>query len=303
MRIKRQAKDTLTPLELDVDDEVLFTLPDGQTRHIVVTGAAAHVNRRGIVANGSEGVLSYRITCTLEIDGARVDLVRSIPSQENFRPPARVMGLRIWLDAVDDLFEFLEPRQLEYARNKHIRPRRRLRFAVWDERARICPVLLHPWCPLPEGGLQPEHCYRGEDTWLGPYDGTNAHGGLDINMPAGTPLWTPLHIDKHELFDKVTKGANNNRWRGWRQWPNGSIWMLHVGHLIRVLVPENQSIPAGTHYADAAGVHVDVHEHSHFVFGVQDEGEEQILLDPWLLFWQMYEDRRETTADMTSTSS
>ncbi len=290
MKIVRQARPTLTPVELDVGDELQLTLADGVMRRIVVAAAHAGVDRRGVVANGQrEGVLSYRIACTLQIDGQVVQMVRTIPSQENFRPPPRALGLRLWLDAVDDIFSFLE--------EKHgsCRPKRKVRLAVWDERSRICPLLLHPWCPLPEGGLRVEQCYRGEDTWLGPYDGDAAHGGLDINHPAGTPLWTPLHIDSHELFDRVGMGANNNRWRGLHHWPDGSTWVLQSHHLIRLLVPEGEPISAGTHYAEAAGVLPGFHEHSHFVFRVRTEGEE-ISLDPWLLFWQMYEDRRATAA-------
>ena len=33
-------------------------------------------------------------------------------------------------------------------------------------------------------------------------------------------------------------------------------------------------------------------DHSHFVFKVHDEGE-TVLLDPWILFRQMYLDRRK----------
>jgi len=44
--------------------------------------------------------------------------------------------------------------------------------------------------------------------------------------------------------------------------------------------------------------HTGSHEHSHFVFGVVEPGaEESILLDPWILFRQMYEDREATTAE------
>lgn len=248
---------------------------------------------RGTVASGeATGVLSYRVSCTLRIDGQVVQLVRTVPSQENFRPPPRVMGLRIWLDTVDEVFTFLDTSH--GVTGDDCRPSRRIRLAIWDERSRICPTLLHPWCPLPEGGLRVEDCYRGEDTWLGPYDGASAHDGLDINHPAGTPLWTPIRIDEHEMFTRVDAGANNNRWRGLHHWPDGSTWVLQAHHVIRLLVPEAGGIPAGTHYAESGGVLPGVTEHSHFVFRVREEGEEY-MLDPWLLFWQMYEDRRTTT--------
>ena len=37
------------------------------------------------------------------------------------------------------------------------------------------------------------------------------------------------------------------------------------------------------------------HEHSHFIFRVRDHDDE-IMLDPWILFRQMYRDRERTTA-------
>jgi len=81
MDIERTAKDTLTALELDVGDRLRFTLIDGQARTIVVRAASAEVERRGTVWNGEEnGVLTYRMSCVLEIDGHRVELVRTVPS-------------------------------------------------------------------------------------------------------------------------------------------------------------------------------------------------------------------------------
>jgi len=235
-----------------------------------------------------EGVGLYRMSCKLEIDGTRLHLARSVPSQENFRDPPHACGLRVWLDAVDDIFTFLEESHGD------CRPTKKCRLAVWDATGRVCPPLLHPWCPLPPRSLRVEDCYRGEDTWLGPYDGKEAHGGLDINHPAGTPLWTPLRIDEHELFDRVgVDGANNNRWRGLHHWGDGSTWVLQTHHLTRLLVPEGRPIDAGVHYAEAAGVWNGAHEHSHFVFRVRDRGAE-VSLDPWVLFWQMYRDRRAT---------
>lgn len=292
MMHEEHAKATLTAVELDIGDELTFVLKDGVTRSIRVHSAKAIVERRGMVWDESSdnGVLRYRISCVLDIDGHHVELVRTIPSDQNFVAPNRLLGMRMWLDAVSGVSEFLTEDHGECF------PARHVRLAVWDERSRICPILLHPWCPLPENGLQVSHCYRGEDTWMGPFRGRDAHGGLDINHPAGTPLWAPIPIDEHRLFDRIGEdGANNNRWRGLHTWPDGSAWVLQSHHLIRLLAPEEEPMPAGTLYAESAGVHPGAVEHSHFVFRVRNGGDE-VMLDPWLLFWQMYEDRRITRA-------
>jgi hypothetical protein len=201
--------------------------------------------------------------------------------------------MRVWFDGTADLFEFLTEN------HGACRPRKAARFAVQDARRRICPVLLHPWCPLPEGGLRIGDCYEGGDTWMGPYQGAEAHGGLDINHPAGTPIWAPIAFDDHALFDRVEDGANNNRWRGIHRWPDGSVWTLQVHHVIGLRVPEHEPVPAGAHLADGAGVWVGTTEHSHFVFKVTEPGaaeDEGVLLDPWILFREMYRDRKATTA-------
>jgi hypothetical protein len=299
MKIERKVKDTLTPVEMDVGDELRLTMPDGTVRGIALERAGAAVTGQGPVPDGrGEGVLRYRIYCSLRIDGRLVQLVRTIPSQESFRPPPRPMGLGMWLDATAEIFDFLEES------HGQCRPGRAARLAFWGASAtdsgqaagRICPVLLHPWCPLPPGSLRVADCYRGEDTWLGPYDGRSCHGGLDVNHPAGTPLWAPFRIDEHEMFDSIETGANNNRWRGLHRWPDGSTWVIQSHHVARLLVDEAEPIPAGAHYAEAAGALPGAHEHSHFVFRVREAGEEY-MLDPWLLFWQMYEDRKATTAE------
>ena len=129
---------------------------------------------------------------------------------------------------------------------------------------------------------------------MGPYYGVDAHGGLDINHSAGTPIWTPLAVDEQELFNSVAAGDNNNRWRGIKRWPDGAVWILQVHHILRMRVPEHVPVEAGAHLADGAGVWVGSHEHSHFAFAVVEPGEELaacIRLDPWILFRQMYLDR------------
>lgn len=296
MIIEKQARDTLTAFELDIDDELHFTLKSGQTRRIQLVHCYAKVESTTLKEPGKPepgGMTRYRFHCTLLIDGISVSMGRYVGSQDSFYQPWEIMGLRIWFDACTDIFEFM--------REQHgpCKPRKRARFAVQDATDRICPTLLHPWCPLPPQTLRIEQCYRGDDCWLGAYDGADAHGGLDINHRAGTPLWTPVSIDDHFFFNALANGDNNNRWRGFKRWQDGSTWILQSHHLIRLLVPEHEPIQAGTNYAESAGVWTGNHEHTHFVFKVIEPGqseEDAIALDPWILFWQMYRDRELTNA-------
>jgi hypothetical protein len=231
--------------------------------------------------------------CVLDIDGRSVELVRWVGSQQSFYEPWVIMGVRIWLDAVDDLFELLTETHGE------CRPRRTVRLALQDATLRVCPVLLHPWCPLPDGRLRIDQCYDGNDCWLGPYFGAEAHGGLDINHQAGTPIWAPVAIDEQGLFESLAAGDANNRWRGYHRWDDGSEWILQVHHVTAVHPPAEKPVPAGSHLADGAGVAVGAHEHSHFQFAVVEPGDSRaqaIRLDPWILFWQMYQDRSATGA-------
>jgi len=292
MVIKRTAKDTLTAVEMDVGDELEFTLASGQTRRIVLKHTGAHVTYSDLPEPKVEKagcVTNYRFGCKIEIDGAEVNMLREVANEKSFYEPREIMGLRIWLDAVADIFDILTEN------HGACRPKKKARFAIQDASTRICPTLLHPWCPLPEGGLRIGDCYNGEDCWMGAYFGAAAHGGLDINHPAGTPIWTPIAFEDQYLFNSLAAGDNNNRWRGIHTWPNGAKWILQVHHVIRVLAEEHTPVPAGFRIADGAGVLCGSHEHSHFVFKIEDHGEE-ILLDPWILFWQMYRDRELTQA-------
>ena len=60
--------------------------------------------------------------------------------------------------------------------------------------------------------------------------------------------------------------------------------------MTHLTVPENQPLQGGQQYAEGAGVLAGDHEHTHFAFAIFNHGE-LIRLDPWILFWQMYQDR------------
>lgn len=297
MILRRQATDTLTAVEMMHDDTLQFRLLDGRTAAIELLDTGAEIlhttlKEPGIEEPGAE--TTYGFWADFRIDGAAVRMEREVGTQTSFYEPWNVGGMRIWLDAVDAIFDFLRethgPCRLQENCAHSSPPRRHARLALQDAAARICPEAVLPWCPLPDGGLRIEECYRGEDCWMGAYDGASAHGGLDINHPEGTPLYAPIDLDDQFLYNSTEMGHNNNRWRGIRRWPNGSQWVLTSCHMTGLTVSEHQPLQRGQQYAEGAGVWVGVVEHSHFAFAIFDRGE-LIRLDPWILFWQMYQDQ------------
>ncbi|MEI6422444.1 MAG: hypothetical protein WCP55_09515 [Lentisphaerota bacterium] len=285
--MKRKAKDTLTAVEMNRGEIEEFELVSGETVRVELVSTNARVLRttlKQLKVEEHTARTDYCFSCVLKINGQEHALEREASTQQSFYEPWVIAGIRIWFDAVDDIFEFLTENHGE------CRPRKHARFAFQDASLRICPEPLHSWCPLPEGGLRIENCFMGEDCWLGAFNGVEAHGGLDINHPVGTPLWAPLDIHDHFYFNSLAMGHNNNRWRGIHRWANGSEWILQAHHMTELTVKEHQPIMKGQQFARGAGVFSGGIDHSHFVFKIHDYGE-TILLDPWILFWQMYKDQ------------
>ncbi|MBI5723154.1 MAG: hypothetical protein HZA50_04285 [Planctomycetes bacterium] len=286
--MKRKFKDTLTAIEMNRGEYEEFELLCGDVVRVELVKTSARVLRTTLKQLRVEevaGRTDYSFDCVLKINGREHVLEREVSTQRSFYEPWEIAGLRIWFDAVDDIFDFLVEAHGE------CRPHKHARFGIQDASLRICPDHVHPWCPLPEGGLKIENCYRGEDCWLGAYHGASAHGGLDINHPRGTPLWVPLDIDDHFYFNSLKMGHNNNRWRGIHRWPNGAEWILQAHHMTELTVREHEPIRKGRQFASGAGVLSGVVDHSHFVFKIHDCGD-TISLDPWILFWQMYQDQK-----------
>jgi hypothetical protein len=291
--IERTARPTLTPVQIDRGETLAFTLDDGTTRHIELLETDAEIlfttlDDETLPLEERRGARTfYEFTCRLAIDGEEHALRREVPTQKSFYEPWEIGGVRIWFDAVDDIFTFLTDTHGPDVRKG--RPVKDARFAIQDATTRICPEPVHPWCPLPDP-MDIYRCYLGEDCWLGPYFGAAAHAGLDINHPAGTPIWAPVDFDDQYLFDRVDGEANNNRHRGHHEWPDGSEWQLHCHHVSGLTAAEHAAVDAGEQYADGAGVLSGYHDHSHFVFRVVEPDGTEVLLDPWILFWQMYRD-------------
>ena len=178
--VRRKAGETLTAVEMDRGEPLEFGLVSGEVVTIELLRTSARVLRTSLArlkVEENAGRTDYRFECVLRINGREHTLEREVSSQRSFYEPWELAGVRIWFDAVQDIFAFLAEAHGD------CRPRKQARFAFQDASLGICPEDLHPWCPLPEGGLRIENCYRGEDCWLGAYNGASAHGGLDINHP------------------------------------------------------------------------------------------------------------------------
>lgn len=292
MQITQQTRDTLLAIEMDHGDMLHLTLSDDSTHTIEILNSWSHVystTLKQIKVPQSQAKTVLHCGCQMLIDGHEVKLIRWVGDQRSFYEPWELFGMRIWFDATVHIFDHLNEA------HGPCKPRKDVRLAIQEVSKRICPVLLHPWCPLPKDGLKIEDCYQGMDCWMGPYFGADAHGGLDINHRAGTVLWTPFAIDDQAYYNQLCKGDNNNRWQGSHIWADGSKWLIRACHLIKLLTPEHTQLEAGMPYALSAGVHVGDFEHTHFAFSVCEPGvsdEDQIFLDPWILFWQMYQDRK-----------
>ena len=294
MLINKIAKDTLTPVELDINDTLEFTLVNNSivTMTLLKTGSKVvytDLSSFNSPINGAKTIYSF--FCVVKINNTEYRLEREVPTRKSFYEPWKIDGINIWFDAISDIFKddngFLEEKDTSIGIT--CKPNRKARFAIQDSRLEICPEVLHPWCSLPKGGLKIENCYRGEDCWMGTFFGMLAHGGLDINHPIGTPLYAPFDLDTQYYFNSLEQGNNNNRWRGIHKWKNGSTWVIQTHHMTELIVPENTPLKKGVQFAKGAGVLSGAVDHSHFVFKIVED-EETYFLDPWILFWKMYRD-------------
>ncbi|WP_084165840.1 PKD domain-containing protein [Dyadobacter crusticola] len=297
--IHRKAKATLTPVEMNKEDTLKFVLRNGQVRTMVLKEISSNIiitNLGRLRADQPGGATLYHFTCQVLIDGYLMEMERYVGSQESFYEPYVVNGMRIWFDGVNSIGQIIKDEH--GGKSSESVPHRHARFAVTDMTNRVAPTKLYSMYPKTENFIRISESYNADDCWMGAYNGFELHGGLDLNNPAGTPQFTPFPIDDHHFVFSLEKGDNNNRWRGVHTWENGDRWSIQNHHMLNLRVPEHTPIGAGVHYADGAGVHVGNNEHSHFVFRVKaKEDNNEILLDPWILFWQIFEDNRERAGE------
>lgn len=283
------AKKTLTVVELDEGDEVEYELQSGRKVHIKLLESQSDIIFSTVNLPGqgnSTDASVFKIKCLVNIDGQDFEMIRYAPVQESFYEPYNVNGLRIWFDALKSLNQFYNENHGDCL------PKKQIRLALHDATLPICPEEITNWCNIPENYPDVKLCYRGEDTWLGTYFGSDLHGGLDINMPSNSPLWAPISFDYNYYFNSLKSGHNNNRWRALKHWKNGDSWIIQTHHHNELTVPEFKGIKKGTKYAHSAGTLAGAHTHTHFVFKVKQPGFDEYYIDPWIIFWQFQENKK-----------
>ncbi len=284
-----KAKKTLTVVELNEGDEIKYELQSGRIVHLKIIGNQSEIIFSTIdsLRKGSSNDASvFKMECQINIDGQNLNMIRYVPAQESFYVPYNVNGLRIWFDALKSLDQLYKENHGDCVPKKHVR------LALHDATLPICTEEITNWCSIPDDFPNVNLSYRGEDTWLGTYFGTDLHGGLDINMPSNSSLWAPISLDYNYIFNSIKSGQNNNRWRALKQWENGDIWILQTHHLNQLIVPEFKEIQKGTKYAYTAGTLAGSHTHTHFVFKVKQPGFDEFFIDPWIIFWQILENNK-----------
>jgi hypothetical protein len=324
-KIALPAKDTLTAVEMNHGETLQFRLVSGRIFQLVLEDTDA-----AIIERVDPGDIIYTFSARIRVDGQSMTLRRYVCCQECFYEPYVINGVRIWLDTIKDVFDLIP---IRYPRKGNLMclPRKSARLALQDMTMRICPNETSPWIDDGRESLNIAECYNGDDCYLGPYLGQACHVGLDVNHKKGSILSAPIALDTHAYFNSLEAGDNNNRWRGIRRWPNGDVWALQSHHLIKLLVPPNKPLERSTRYATTAGVHIGSHEHTHFEFkigrpwpnrsddltGDSDSIEvpidfddqsvrtqlnpEVLHLDPWIIFWQIFEDCRRRDGKVCAT--
>lgn len=296
--LRRKVKPSITPFGLNCGESLVLSLLDGSKWEMTLLHTSAEITAHGYgrygngdTGHGSGDISAYAFTCDLMINGHTTTLRREVGTQESFYEPWLIDGVNLWFDATRAIFQDFGGFMVEkdWRGGTLCQPDHDARFAVQEAGVSICPESMEMWFDLPSRQLDIKKCYYGEDCWMGPYGGIATHCGLDINMLAGTKLNAPINFDDQYYFATVTAGFGNNRWRGVRRWDDGSEWQLQTHHLIEPLVEQRTPLLRGTSYATTAGVAVGAFEHTHFLFRIIEQGG-AYLLDPWILFWQMFKD-------------
>ncbi len=306
--INLEAKQTITPVKLSHGEIVEYIRKDSGTLRIELLSTSANIlyTNRDKIPNGEpvggrgnqyRARLLYEITADVLVNDLPMTMRKYVGSQESFYEPYVINGVRIWFDAVSDIFEqdggFLSTARNADGRGNLIvddKPNKNARFVFQDMTNRIAPGEIHAWFKdsayrdknfiYKENFIDIGRTFNGDDVYLGAYLGGESHGALDINMEMNSLMYAPFDLDEQEGI----------RAEGTKTWPDGSTWAINTGHVIEKYVPDNTPVKGGTPYGRGARRACWWHPHAHFGFEIIESGI-RYDIDPWILLHTIFLDR------------
>ena len=275
--IKRNFKETMTPIEVNHGETLKYTRKDGSVLTIELLSTSANIlytNKGKIPADESGSDLGdmyrartmYEFTCEVLVNGLPLEMRRYVGSQECYYEPYVINGVRIWFDGVSDIF--VEDGGFLTHNHAPCMPKKKARFVLQDMTQRICPGEIHAW--FKDGEDKDENfiyknnfidigrAFNGDDSFMGAYLGGQAHGGLDVCMAQNSLMYAPFDLD-------TQKGIRAN---GSKTWPDGSEWRINTGHIIEKYIPDNTPVNGGEVYGLGAIKDCADHPHAHFAFEI-----------------------------------
>jgi PKD repeat protein len=296
----RNFNETITPHELNHGEILKYTMDDGSvfTLELISTSANILYTNRDKIPPDESGSdrgnmyrarLMYEFTCDVKINGLPMTMRRYVGSQECYYEPYVIDGVRIWFDGVSDIF--IEDGGFINERHGPCKPEKKARFVFQYIDNRICPGEIYPW--FKDGEDRNENfiykdnfidigrAFNGDDSFMGAYLGGEAHGGLDVDMAQNSLMYAPFELDTQQGI----------RATGTKTWPDGSVWRINTGHVIKKFIPDNTFVKGGEVYGLGARRGCWWHPHAHYGFQINESGI-RYNIDPWIIFWQLFEDNK-----------
>ncbi|MCC5929999.1 MAG: PKD domain-containing protein [Cyclobacteriaceae bacterium] len=281
----------LKAVEMHVGDTLFYTLKNGQQRSFTLLETSANpLFTFENPDNRYQSGIVYRMHCKIASEGQELDLIRIVSAQQSYYEPWHINGVTFFFDAVKDMNDFIYDNHGSTGGSAY--PKKDARFAFIEYEDDFASQVMRPWYPNPSNFLSIKESYTGANSWLGGYLKTEAHNGLDVNIPNNTMLWAPIDFDDQYYFNSLEKGDNNNRWMGIKTWPNGEKWILRTHHMVQLLVEQHTPLSQGTLYGTVGGVHYGTYPHIHFYFIWENDGI-SMALDPWMIFWKIFENNKK----------
>ena len=97
MIIRREAKGTMSVIDMDIGDVLEYRLSSGEVRTLILNSTAADIVYTNLEKPEEAvpgGATVYQFTCEITVDGAAMTMQRYVGCQESFYEPYVINGMR-----------------------------------------------------------------------------------------------------------------------------------------------------------------------------------------------------------------